>query len=103
MAMKTTPVSVLFRKHLTPRQMAEGRKWADEKSAKIQLRALRKSLGITQKQLADTLKVSQPVVSAMESRSDYQVATLRRVIRALGGEMDIIARFPDRVVTLSVA
>ena len=103
MALKTAPVSELFSKHLTAKQMAEGRKWAAKEATKIQLKQLRKSLGITQKQLADSLKISQPVISVMESREDYQLTTLRRVIKALGGELDIIARFPDRIVAIEVA
>ena len=100
--MKTTPLSDVLRKHLSEKEIADARKWATNEAQRMDLRELRKSLGITQKQLAESLKVSQPVISDMENRADYQLTTLRRVVQALGGNLDVIARFPDRIVALHV-
>jgi hypothetical protein len=37
----------------------------------------------------------------MEKRTDMYLSTLRSHIEAMGGELDIIARFPDGVVKIS--
>jgi len=37
----------------------------------------------------------------MESRADIYVSTVRRYIEAMGGELDIVARFPDGSVRIS--
>jgi hypothetical protein len=37
----------------------------------------------------------------MEKRTDMYLSTLRSHIEAMGGELDIIARFPDGAVKIS--
>ena len=37
----------------------------------------------------------------MEKRADMYVSNLRRFIEAMGGELDIVARFPDGSVKIS--
>ena len=101
--MKTIPLDEVLRKHFSEREIADALKWATKEAQRMALRDLRKSLGITQKQLSESLKVSQPVISDMENRADYQLTTLRRVVQAMGGELDVIARFPDRIVALHLA
>ncbi|MGP0061953.1 MAG: XRE family transcriptional regulator [Beijerinckiaceae bacterium] len=60
------------------------------------LRDLRKALELTQEQLARTLNVNQASVSTMEKRTDVLLSTLRSYVEAMGGELDIVARFPNR-------
>jgi DNA-binding transcriptional regulator YiaG len=68
---------------------------------RVSLRELRKSLGLSQKQLAEALKVSQAAVSKQERRQEIQVGTLCEVIQAMGGSLEITAHFPgDRTVRL---
>lgn len=59
------------------------------------LQELRLARGLSQKTLAKVLQVQQPAVAKMEKRTDMYLSTLRNHIRAMGGELDIIARFPD--------
>ncbi|HLZ12145.1 MAG TPA: helix-turn-helix transcriptional regulator [Candidatus Acidoferrum sp.] len=70
---------------------------SDAKSAKLiremALKELRRAMGITQEQLARALRINQAGVSKLESRSDIFVGTLRKAIEALGGELEIRARF----------
>ena len=74
---------------------------AQELIRQTSLRELRKALGITQKQLAESLKISQTAVSKQEHRKEIQVSTLCEIVGAMGGEVEILARFPgDRVVRL---
>lgn len=62
---------------------------------------LRKDRELTQKELADILEIRQSAVSKLESQSDIMIQTLERYIQALGGELEIRAKFPDREVTLN--
>lgn len=60
------------------------------------LKELRLSLGLTQTDLARKMRVRQPVISRMEERREaMQLSSLRRYIKALGGETVVLARFPD--------
>lgn len=62
----------------------------------ISLRALRTGLKRTQVELAEALGVGQDTVSRMEGRCNIMVSTLERYIKAIGGEISIVAEFPDR-------
>jgi predicted transcriptional regulator len=64
------------------------------------LHELREALDLTQEQLAELMKVSQVAISRMERRPDMYVSTLRRVIEAMGGELEIRAVLPKRTVKL---
>jgi DNA-binding transcriptional regulator YiaG len=64
-------------------------------SAPFRISELRKERGISQEDLAALLDVRQAAVSKFERRNDVLVSSLREVIRAMGGELRIIAKFPD--------
>lgn len=55
---------------------------------------LRKMSGKTQRELAKKLGIKQPSLSKLEKQSDMQISTLRKIVRALGGELEVVARFP---------
>ncbi len=59
------------------------------------MRELRKARNITQARLAKELKVKQEQISRIEKRSDLLISTLRRQVEALGGELTILASFPE--------
>ena len=61
---------------------------------------LREALQLTQEQLAESLNISQVAVSRMERRSDMYVSTVRRIVEAMGGELEIHAVFPSGTVRL---
>lgn len=62
----------------------------------MSLQDLRKAIGKTQTAIARRIKVGQDAVSKLETRSDMYISTLRSVLKAMGGELELIARFPDR-------
>lgn len=61
---------------------------------------LRKDRELTQKEVAEIMKIRQAAISKLEHQEDILIQTLGRYIRALGGELEIKAKFPDREVTL---
>ena len=69
--------------------------------AEMPLHELRQARGLSQKMLADVLHVQQPSIAKMEKRTDMYLSTLRSHIQAMGGELDIIARFPDGAVKIN--
>lgn len=58
------------------------------------LEQIREGLGISQEELASVLDVQQPAISKLVRRSDMKVSTLRDLIAAMGGELQITASFP---------
>lgn len=50
--------------------------------------------------LAVQLKIRQPSIAKLERRADMYLSTLRNVIRAMGGELDVRAVFPDGSVRI---
>lgn len=69
--------------------------------AAMPLHELRHAKAMSQAKLAESLHVNQAAISKMEHRTDVYVSTLRDYIRAMGGELEIIARFPDGAVKIN--
>lgn len=64
---------------------------AEEKS----LSDLRRARSLTQKDLAKKLGVGQESISKLECRSDLMLSTLRNYVEAMGGKLDLVAKFPN--------
>ena len=60
------------------------------------LRDLRRAFALTQEHLAEVLGVRQESVSRLEKRSDLLLSTLRSYVQAMGGELHLVAQFPNR-------
>jgi len=50
----------------------------------------------TQKELAELLGVGQDTISRLEKRSDMLLSTLRHYVESMGGELELVAQFPNR-------
>ena len=61
----------------------------------VKLRELREARGLSQMELADRMDVQQASISKLEHGRDMRVSTLRSLVAALGGELAIVAKFPD--------
>jgi transcriptional regulator with XRE-family HTH domain len=66
------------------------------------LRLLRKSLGVTQVQLAKKLKVSQIRISQIENGKleKFELGTLNRYVEALGGTLNLGVTVGDKTLDL---
>ena len=60
------------------------------------LRELRHARKLTQVRMAKKLGISQDGVSRLEKRSDLLLSTLRKTVEAMGGNLSLVAEFPDR-------
>ena len=69
--------------------------------AEMPLQELRLARGLSQQQLAELLHVQQPSIAKLEKRTDMYVSTLRSHIEAMGGQLEVVARFPEGVVKIS--
>ena len=74
-----------------------------EQPRREDLRGLRELLGKTQEELAALLERSQSQVSETERRQDVLLSTLRSYVKALGGELEVIANFGDKRIRLHSA
>jgi DNA-binding XRE family transcriptional regulator len=67
----------------------------------MRLAEVRRAQELTQQELAEKLNVNQAWVSKLEHQADMYVSTLRSYINAMGGELEIVARFSDGTVRLT--
>ena len=69
--------------------------------AEMPLQERRKTLELTQQQVAAALGIHPVAVSKRESQTDRYVSTLRRFVEAMGGERRIVACFPQGAVEIN--
>ena len=72
-----------------------------ELRASMLLHELRQARAMTQKAVGEALDVQQPAVAKLERRTDMYVSNLRSYIEAVGGNLDIVARFPHGSVVIT--
>jgi len=60
------------------------------------LKDLRLAAQQTQQDLAAALGVGQDTISRLEKRSDMLLSTLRRYVQSMGGQLNLVAEFPNR-------
>ena len=87
-----------LRARMTPEAQAEAEALRLEEE--MNLAEVRRALKLSQDEIAQTLQIGQGSVAKIEKRADMYVSTLRRFIEAMGGELEIIARFPDHAVKI---
>lgn len=66
----------------------------------IPLQKLRQARGLSQKMMAEALHIQQPAIAKIEKRTDMYLSTLRSHIQTMGGELEIVARFPEGSVKI---
>ena len=85
----------LLQNKLSPESQARVKKRVKDLLKEMPLAELRQARQMTQEQIAHTLKIKQASVSKMESQTDMYISTMRKYVEAMGGELEIIAKFPD--------
>ncbi len=88
-------------KGFTPERRARVAEKAALLREAMTLEELRKARSLSQEEIAAALAVGQPAVAKLEKRTDMRVSNLRRYIEALGGTLEITARFEDASVVLN--
>jgi DNA-binding transcriptional regulator YiaG len=86
---------------MSPQARARSQAKADKMIAEMALDELREALKLTQESLAETLHINQAAVSKVEKRTDMLISTLRKMIEAMGGELEIRAILPAGVVRIN--
>ena len=90
-----------LRAKMSPERRARNEAAVKAALAEMPLNELRNARGLSQKMLAEALHIQQPAIARLEKRTDMHISTLRSHIRAMGGELEVIARFPDGDVSIT--
>jgi transcriptional regulator with XRE-family HTH domain len=84
-----------LRAKMSPQTIAKSEAMAQEILDQIPLQELRVARAYSQQTLASAMGVPQSAISKIERRTDAYVSTLRKYLHAMGGELQIVAAFPD--------
>ena len=89
-----------LKQKMSPAALERAEKRARKMLAEMPLSELRAARQLTQESLANSLGINQAAVSKMERRTDMYISTLRDFVVAMGGELEITARFPDGAIKI---
>lgn len=90
-----------LRKKMRPEVRARAEARTRKMLAEMPLQELRQARSFSQEELAQVLHVEQASISKLERRADMYISTLRRYVRAMGGELEIKATFADGDVRIN--
>jgi transcriptional regulator with XRE-family HTH domain len=82
-------------------QQAIKKRTAELIAEEATLRQVREARERSQEAVAKMLHIKQAAVSKLERRTDMYLSTLRSYIEAMGGKLEIIARFPNQAVRIT--
>lgn len=85
---------------LSPESQSKVTQKTEQMLQEMPLHELRQARGLSQKMMAEALHIQQPAVAKIEKRTDMYLSTLRSHIQAMGGELEIVARFPEGSVKI---
>jgi len=93
-------------KELRERMSPGARKRSEERAQRellgMNLSEIRRNVAhLTQEQIAELLERSQATVSALEKREDMLLSSLAEYVRALGGELELVAHFPTQDIRIT--
>ena len=90
-----------LRAKMSPRSRARAEAVTRQLLEEMPLNELRRAHEMAQTTIGELLGMSQPEVSKLEQRSDALISTVRRYVEAMGGELEIVARFPGGAVKIN--
>lgn len=86
---------------MSPEQIKKSDALVKQMIDEMPLNKLRAARSLTQEHLGTILDKDQSAISQMERRTDMYVSTLADFIKALGGELEIRANFPEGPIRIS--
>lgn len=92
--------NILRRKMSKTAQTAASEK-TKEMLKEMPLQELRQAYQLSQERLAELLETKQANISRIERRTDMYISTLRSYIEAMGGELNVIAKFPEGEIRIN--
>jgi transcriptional regulator with XRE-family HTH domain len=99
---KTISFDEFVAKTTTPQIRAKAAARTRELLAEMLVAEVRALAGKSQRELAEALGIKQPSVAKMEAAGEMQISTLRKIINALGGELEIRAKMPGGDVSIKL-
>ena len=85
-----------LRDKMTPKARERARQKAEREMLRMDLAEIRKRISaLTQAEVSSILETTQGAISQLEKREDALLSTLSEYIKALGGELELVAHFPD--------
>jgi hypothetical protein len=99
MNMKATPWRDLQHK-LTRERRAEIKKAVERELLVLTLADLRRESGLDDGEVSETLEASQAELAHIDRTDADFLPTLRRYVEALGGELEVVAVFGNKRITL---
>ena len=91
-----------LREKMDPERQERIRKRTEELLAELPLQELRQARALSQQELAEVLGLNQATISKLERRTDMYLSSLRRFVEAMGGELEISAKFPEGKVLIQL-
>lgn len=85
---------------MPPESRARARAAAERMRREFPLVEVRRQLNLSQQAVAEKAGVSKATVSRLERQSGARLRELRRYVEAMGGELEITARFADGEIRL---
>jgi len=89
-----------LRERMSPEAQAQAEAKARTMMEEMPLAELRQARRLSQEQMAASLHIKQAAVSKLERRTDMYISTLRNFVKAMGGDLEITARFPEGSVKI---
>jgi transcriptional regulator with XRE-family HTH domain len=95
-----TSFDELVKRTTTKKTQAKASRRTRELLGELLISEVRRLAGKSQQQVAKALGMKQPSLSKLEKQGDMQISTLRKIVKALGGELELVARFPKGTVKI---
>ena len=90
----------LIKRTTTKKTQAKAALRTQELLGELILSEVRQLTGKSQQQVADALGIKQPSLSKLEKQADMHISTLQKIVAALGGELEVLAKFPTGTVRI---
>lgn len=90
----------LVKRTTTKKTRAKAARRTQELLGELLLSEVRKLTGKSQREVAESLGIKQPSLSKLEKQRDIQISTLQKIVKALGGELQVLAKFPKGTIKI---